>query len=540
MLKTITIRDYQAKVAPRVFDYLRKHKDGHPLAALPTGSGKTVVIADVIDQILDKWSGTEIMVLSHVKEILKQDYNMLDSQLDVDIGLNSSGLNRRDCTHQVTVAGIQSVYRNPEIFKRKQFIIVDEAHLIPPSGTGMYRSFFKGLPKARYFGLTATPFRLGSGYIYGPEEDKIFDSLVYDLTSMESFNDLIKKGYLCKLITKATKLEMETNDLHIRGGDFIDKEMSLAFDKPAITNKALDEVVKLGEDYKKWLIFAIDIDHAEHIAENLLQRGIPTGVIHSKMEMNRDRILDLYRNDKLRCIVNINVLTTGFDHPGIDLIALLRPTCSPVIHVQTVGRGLRIADGKDHCLILDFAGNTARLGPINDIHIKEKRRKGDGGEPITKTCPKCDTICHPSVKICEVCGHKFEFKVGITAQAGSDNIIKEGGAKWYEVSSVSYALHEKANAPTSVLVRYHCGLRMFKEWICIEHKGYAGHKARNWVKWRYPQVQDIALTRAEELLAVAENLNQPFKIKVDDSKRYPVIVDYQFQTKKGVKAVNEQ
>ena len=531
MLKSITPRDYQSKVAPRVFDYLRRHKQGHPLAALPTASGKTVVIADVIDQILDQWSGTEIIVLSHVKEILQQDYNMLSSQLDIDIGLNSSGLNRRDYSHQVTVAGIQSVYRNPELFKRKQFAIIDEAHLIPPSGNGMYQKFLGGLPKARYFGLTATPFRLGSGYIYGPEGDKIFDSLVYDLTSMESFNDLVKRGYLSKLVTKATKLEMATDDLHIRGGDFIDKEMSVSFDKPGITNKALDEVVKFGKDYKKWLIFAIDIDHAEHIAENLLQRGIPTGVIHSKMEMNRARILDLYRSDKLRCIVNVNVLTTGFDHPGIDLIALLRPTCSPVIHVQTVGRGLRVADGKDHCLVLDFAGNTARLGPINDIHIKEKRRKGDEpGEPITKTCPECDTICHPTTKLYPVCGFEFKFKVGISVTAGTAEIVKEGGSKWYDVDHVSYSLHEKANAPASLLVRYNCGLHLFKEWICIEHNGYAGHKARGWVKYRFPEVPDIALTTAAELLSVADELNKPIAIKVDNSKKYPTIIDYKFNS----------
>ena len=528
MLKSITPYDFQAKVAPRVFDYMRKHKGSHPLAALPTGSGKTVVIADVVDQILDQWSDTRITILSHVKEILEQDYNMLSSQLDIDIGLNSSGLGRRDSQHQVTVAGIQSVYRNANLFEDTQLIIVDEAHLIPPSGTGMYQTFFKGVTKAKYFGLTATPFRLGSGYIYGPEGDKIFDSLIYDLTSMESFNDLVKRGYLSKLITKATKLEMSDTDLHIRGGDFIDKEMSVTFDKPGITNKALDEVVELGKDYKKWLIFAIDIEHAEHIAENLLQRGIPTGVIHSKMEMNRARILDLYRSDKLRCIVNVNVLTTGFDHPGIDLIALLRPTCSPVIHVQTVGRGLRVAANKDHCLVLDFAGNTARLGPINDIHVKEKRKTDDGGEPITKTCPECQTICHPSVKFCECCGFEFKFKVGITTNAGSQDIVKEGGTKWYDVTNVSYALHQKSNAPTSIIVRYTCGFKLFKEWICIEHKGYAGHKARGWVKWRYPNAPDLALTTAEELLSVADELNQPIAIKVDDSKKYPVIVDYRF------------
>lgn len=491
----------------------------HPVVAMPTGSGKTVILCDLIDSILAKWPKVSILILSNVKEILEQDYDALQKHLEQDVGLYSAGLGRKD-VKQITVGGIQSVYRT-DSFNNYQLVIVDEAHTIPATGEGMYRTLFAKMPKAKIVGLTATPFRLGTGYIYG--EGALFDDLVYDYTTMDKFNELVEKGYLSKLVTKATQLEFDTNDLHTRAGDFIDKEMSLAFDKPTITNKAVDEIIRCGADYKKWLIFAIDIEHAEHIAERLLQSGIRAMVVHSKMEMNRDEIIRRFKQGHYRALVNVNILTTGFDSPDIDLVALLRPTQSPVIHVQTIGRGLRIADGKDHCLVLDFAGNTRRIGPINNVSIR-KKQKGQGGEPITKTCPECNTITHPTAKVCDVCGYKFKFKVGITASAGTDALVASNEARWLDVDNVTYALHKKPNSPTSMLVRYHCGMQMFKEWICVEHNGFAGHKARHWIGRRLPDGIKIP-QNAEDLLGLSEQLRVPDQIKVKTANKYPEILD---------------
>jgi len=519
---------YQAPIPYLVIDFFSKYPDKHGLIAMPTGSGKTIILCIVIEAILARWPNVSIIILSNTKEILEQDHKALSSYLDQDIGLNSAGLGRRDFK-QITVAGIQSVYRQ-DIFNNVQLVLIDEAHTIPAEGEGMYRTFLGKLKRAKLLGLTATKYRLGTGLIYG--EDGLFDSLICDYTTMEKFNELVDKGYLCKLRTKSTELKLDTKDLHLRGGEFIDKEMSLAFDRPAITNKAILEIQQLGADYKKWLIFAIDIDHAEHIAEKLLQSGVRAMVVHSKMEMDRDTVIRKFKAGNYRALVNVNILTTGFDSPDIDLVALLRPTQSPVMHVQTIGRGLRVAEGKDHCLVLDFAGNTARLGPINNITVK-KRVKGEGGEPVTKVCPSCNMIQHPSARICDVCGHKFVFKVGITSSAGSDVILASNEARWVDVDSVTYALHKKNNAPTSVLVRYHCGLQMFKEWICIEHNGFAGHRAKHWVKIRAKSNEgdlpesDMPIS-AKDLLDISKKLRTPKQIKVKTANKYPEILEAEF------------
>jgi DNA repair protein RadD len=523
-MKLIEARDYQAEAAPAVFDYFRRCKGKHPLLAYPTGSGKTIVVVDIVEKILQQWAKTKIVILSHVKEIIEQDKNSLEKYLDTDIsvGVNSAGLGRRDYG-QLIVAGIQSVFRQGELFSDTNLIIIDEAHLIPDGMKGMYREFFSKMRNVKYLGLTATPFRLGTGYIYG-KDDTLFDDLIVDYTCMDKFNLLIKQGHICKLITQATKTELSDEGLNIRGGDFIEKEMSQKFDTESITNAAICEIIKYGANRKKWLIFAIDIAHAEHIAERLLQLGVPTGLIHSKMEMNRDRILSLYRNDKLKCIVNVNVLTTGFDHPSIDLIALLRPTQSPVMHVQTVGRGLRVHPGKDNCLILDFARNTARIGPINDIHIKNRKKSDEPGDPVVKKCPKCETLHHPTVKLCDVCGHEFIFEVKISAVAGNNKIIADSKPDWYSVTDVDYKIHHKHGSPDTLQVTYICGVSKVKQFIGLDHNGYVGHMARHWVSRR----TQVNVNTVSELFAIADTLDLPVEIKVDTRNKYPQIIDYKF------------
>jgi DNA repair protein RadD len=517
------LRPYQAPIADKVFRYMLANPGKHPLVALPTGAGKTVVLSDCIRKAITKWPNTHVLVISHVKEILEQDYRSISrhlSDLNIVVGLYSAGLGVRN-VEQVTVAGIQSIYSKPELFRDYKFIIIDECHLIPPGDNSMYRKFFAGLEKPRYFGLTATPFRLGKGYIYG-QEDTIFDDLVTDLTDYENFNKLIDDGYLCKLKTQLTENELDLDGIRTKGGDFDQQQMSEKFNVDKITEAAIKEVIRYGQMYKKWLIFAIDIDHAEAIAEMLIKLSIPTMVIHSKMEFDRDKIIQDYKAGKFRAIVNVNVLTTGFDDPEIDLIALLRPTKSPVIHVQTIGRGLRIAPKKSHCLILDFAGNTERLGPINDIHIATKR-KGKGGEPVTKRCPNCDTIHHPKVKVCEFCGHEFKFKVKLSKQATTKDVIATAGSKWFLITSVSYDRYQKANSPDIFRVKYQTGLRYFYEYVCIEHEGYAGHKGKHWAHRRGVDANNVT-----DLINSVDNLLKPQRIKVDTSGKYPQIMDYDF------------
>jgi len=518
------LRPYQVPIADIVFRYMRNNPGKHPLVALPTGSGKTVVLADVIQKSITRWPGTKILILSHVKEILSQNYKAITTHTGLEVGINSAGMGLRQVS-QVTVAGIQSVHRHSELFKDFNLIIIDECHLIPDKDQSMYRKFFAGLDKPRYFGLTATPFRLGSGLIYG-EKDSIFNDLVYDLTSSNKFVKLIEDGYLCNLRTQATETELDVKGVRIKGGDFDQKDLSEHVNIRSITRSACREIIKHGAQRKKWLIFAIDIEHAESIAETLIEFGVPSMVVHSKMEFDRDFIIQSYRDGAFKAMVNVNVLTTGFDDPEIDLVAILRPTKSPVIHVQTIGRGLRIAPGKAYCLVLDFAGNTERLGPINDIHIsrKVKGESDEKGEPLTRICDQCDAILPIKTKVCPWCGYEFPVSTKLGTRATNAEVIKtKKDIDWYDVKEAVYNRHTSNNKPEMVKVSYFCGTRYFNEYICIEHTGYAKKLADHWVQFRGGEA-----TNVNELIDESKNLKVPKRIKIDTRGKYPTVVDAEF------------
>ena len=524
---SIELRHYQAGVTPAVIKYLRSNKGKHPVVALPTGSGKTYCIADLIKHFAEKWN-IKILVLSHVKEILAQNHKAISEYTGRDIGLNSSMLGKRE-VKDITVAGIQSVFRSPEQFKGVQLVIIDEAHLISVEEGTMYQKFLAGIGKHIRVGFTATPFRLGSGYIYGNTEDTPFDDVCYDWSSSERFIQLIDEGYLSKLTTKRTKLEMDTTGIKLIAGDFSEKQLSTEFDREPITNAAIKEILAAGVNRKKWLIFAIDISHAEHIAEVLIRNGIPTAPVHSKMAeagFDRDKVLKGFKDGKYRCVVNVNILTTGFDDPSIDFISILRPTNSPVLHVQMLGRGSRIFEGKENCLVLDFAGNTARLGPINDVLIKIKGKGKEGGDAPCKACPECESIVPASVKFCPDCNFEFTFEHGLSAFAGDDNVIEDGKNHWIDLEpgDVEYSVHSNFGAPSSLKVSYKYGSKTINEFICVEHKGFAKNKADHWVKYRGGE----ECNSAHKLMEQAERLIKPRKILIQKKNKYFILKEAVF------------
>lgn len=517
----IKLRDYQQDTSDKVIRYIKKHKlTKNPLVALPTGSGKSYVLADLIRFATENWDA-DIIVLSHVKEILEQNYKHIVDYTGYDVGINSSMLGKRE-RKKITVAGIQSVFRSPELFSKVKMVIIDEAHLVSMVETTMYQKFLAGLGPHVCIGLTATPFRLGDGYIYG--KDKLFHDLVADYCTLDSFNQLVDDGYISHITTKRTELEMDTSGINLVAGDFNEKQLSSKFDREAVTSAAIKEILAAGKDRKKWLIFAIDINHAEHIAEILIRNGIPTAPVHSRMKesgFDRDRSIEGFKNDRYRCVVNVNILTTGFDHPGIDLIALLRPTQSPVLHVQSIGRGSRVSDGKKDCLVLDFAGNTERLGPINNVLVKIKGKGKEGGEPIVKTCPECDSILPPAVKLCPDCGFKFSFEHGLSIYAADATIIEDGKDHWMPVTGIHYSVHKKFGAPSSVRVDYAIGKRIVSEWVCVEHRGFAKHKADHWVRYRGGKHCIIA----QDLIDQKYDLMVPNKILIQKKGKHYMVKD---------------
>lgn len=540
------LRYYQEEAIWSFYNYFQT-KTGNPIIALPTGTGKSVVIAELVRSILTFFPTTRIMMLTHVKELIDQNWQkMVQVWPMAPVGVFSAGLGRREAA-PVTFAGIGSVVKKAALFGHVDLVFIDECHLLSPHDETNYQRFIADLrvinPQLKVVGFTATPYRLGQGLLTWPiskskstteEEFKpaLFTDICYDLTGLSAFNRLIAEGFVAPLIPKRTGTLIDISSVHLQGGEYNLSELQNAVDRESITKNAIDEIVSHAlldrEERYRWLIFATGVEHSEHIATEIRNRGFEAHAVHSKMPASdRDKYLREFKepaNGEVRCLISNNVLTTGFDAPHIDLIGMLRHTCSPGLWVQMLGRGTRPFPGKENCLVLDFAGNTKRLGPINDPVIpKRKGEKGSGEAPV-KVCEACGTYNHASVRFCVNCNAEFKQHVKITERADSTELIRGSSpqVEVFEVQHVTYAPHFPRDAlkPPSMKVVYYCGLRQFSEWICLEHEGYAGKKARDW--WRERALEEPPETIEEAMLNV-DSLQRSTHIRVWVNKNPPEI-----------------
>lgn len=545
------LRYYQEDCILSIYDYFYKHEVGNPICALPTGTGKSVIIAEFVRSVLCHFPTQRVMMLTHVKELIAQNYEKLISVWPMaPAGIYSAGLGKREI-RPITFAGIASVVKKAKLFDHIDLVLVDECHLISPHDETSYRNFISDLqrvnPNVRVIGFTATPYRLGQGLLTMPLETKkgplppLFTEICYDITGMQAFNRLIAEGFICKLVPKRTKSELDLEGVSTQLGEYNLNELQNAVDKLEITRRAIDEMITnavMDERPRiKWLIFATGVEHSNHIAAELNARGIAAYSVSNKTSKeDRKRAIEWFKEktDEIRVLVNNGIFTTGFDCPDIDLIGMLRPTQSPGLWVQMLGRGTRPAPGKLDCLVLDFAGNTRRLGPINDPVLPRRKGQKGGGEAPVKVCEACGSYNHASVRFCTTCGNLFEQRVKIVAEAASDELIRSDQpiVEIFKVDKVVYSPHFPANPlkPNSLKAVYSCGLRKFSEWICLEHDGFAGKKARDW--WRERALEEPPATVEEACQWLDKNeLLTPSHIRVFVNARHPEIKDYDFDGK---------
>ena len=490
------LRDYQQEAIDACYNYLRNNKD-NPCIVAPTGAGKSLIIASICKDAVIKWK-SRVLVLSHVKELLQQNADKLHRLApEVDFGIYSAGLKSRDTKEPVIIAGIQSVYERACELGRFDLVIIDESHLIPPSGDGRYQTFLKTAklvnPKIRVIGLTATPYRMTTGLLCGPEN--ILNNICYDI----GIKRLIKEGYLCPIFTKVPEHEIDTSRLHIKHGEFDSKEVSELFEDDLNVYDICRDVIKRAVGRHSILIFCARVEQAKKVIKELQKQtgeeaALITGDTPAK---ERAEIIARFRNEStgliqevepLRWLVNVNVLTTGFDAPNIDCIVLARPTASPGLYAQMVGRSLRICDGKTDGLILDYGENIKRHGPIDAINVKA-RNNNNGPAPV-KTCPKCQLVLHAAVSTCPECKHEFprDERTGklIDPNASEDGILSgQETEDEYDVVSIHYQDYRNKNwqdgNPVTLKITYEIGINNYEsQWVCPEHDGYAGEKFVEW------------------------------------------------------------
>ena len=396
-------RPYQAKAVSLLYDYFR-HNQGNPVLEAPTAAGKSVIQSNFIKEILDQWPEQRILCLTHVKELVEQNYlAMRRSYPGGSIGINSAALGQRDTEESIIFASIQSVYSRAHELGRFDLILIDECHLVPvKTSSGMYRKFIddckKYNPKIKVVGFTATHYRLDNGLLI-EGDNRIFTDIIPAKAAGMSIDDLLGMGYLSPLTTAPVQTHLDTSDVPVRMGEYVLRDLVKAVDTDSNTKSACNEIMGFGVDREAWLIFASSVDHAHHIESYLQLSGISCRVITGQTPgAERDDAISAYRQGHIRCLINVNVLTTGFDAPHTDLLAFMRPTMSTSLYVQMAGRGMRIHPGKQDCLVLDFAGLIERHGPVNDVDPPRRRgKKKDQAAPI-KECGKCYMLIHAAAR----------------------------------------------------------------------------------------------------------------------------------------------
>jgi DNA repair protein RadD len=537
-------RYYQTEATESLYSYFRTSK-GNPLIALPTGTGKSFVIANFMQTACEQAPlYSRFMVLTHVKELIEQNAKtLLRIWPQAPVGIYSAGLGERNTTAQIIFGGRDSVASCIEEFGHVDILIIDEAHLLSPDDNTRYFKIIEALrkrnPYLKVIGFTATKFRQGQGLL---TDGGIFTDICYDMTTPQGFMRLVADGFISPPIPKRTATELEVDNVQIQRGEFVANQLNEAVNTDDKNNAAIQEALEQGHDRNCWLAFCAGVDHAENVAGLLNSYGVPAAAVHSKLSAGeRDARIAAFKSGELRCITNNNILTTGFDHPPVDMILMLRPTMSTVLWIQMLGRGTRPYDANDpsqyipgfdytkrNCLVLDYARNTVRLGPINDPRIPRKPGEKDTpGDMPVKICEDCGTYNHTRVRYCEGCGEEFKFTLAISRKASTEALLSTPApqVEHFDVMNVIYNAHNKQGSPPGIRATYNTGIRAFNHYILLEHPGYAAKRSRDW--WRQMHNAEPPNTTAEAL-QMLHQLRQPRRIRVWVNKKPPEVLGYEF------------
>jgi len=551
----ITLRPYQAQSVDAVFDYW-KSGGGSPVVDLATGLGKSLVTAEICRRALEVSPDMRIMMLVHIRELVKQNYQqMLKVWPEAPVGIYSAGLSKRDVHHKIIFASIQSVYSKPDVFAPRHLVVIDEAHLVPKADgkvEGMYNQFLQGLraayPGVRLCGLTATPFRMDSGALVGGEGG-LFDKTVYDYGIGPATDD----GWLCPLTARLGDVEIDVQSVARRGGEFVAAALQHAANATDVVDAACRDMIRRGAERRSWLAFCTGVDHAENVTACLRAKGISAATVTGKTKKaDRDKIIEDFKAGKIRCLSNANVLTTGFDAPNVDMIAMLRPTLSTGLYVQMMGRGTRV-DGvnlqviaeatdrvaaiavsrKPNCLVLDYAGNVRRHGPVDAVQAEISEKRAAGEEEIdgkveadsveAKVCPECEALVAANARRCRECG--FEFGEPKHDDRPEDVAIlsRELEDIWLPVRSwAAYAWYKGGDTSTTPTLRvdHLAGVQTLAEFIPFEHLR-AFTMAEKW--WRQHGGQMPPPTTVAEAHSRFSEVSHPSEITVKREGKFTKI-----------------
>ena len=500
------LREYQQEASDNFYDAL---KSGfNPVVQAPTGSGKSLIIADVCKRVVER--GGRVLVATHVQELILQNSATYERYTGDTPGVVSAGLDRNDSSPAVVFAGIQSIYRQGERFADRDLVLVDEAHLVPATGSDavMYPQFLKDC-KARAGGFTATPWRLDGGAIYG--DGKLFDLLCYQKSPIE----LVEDGWLAPLVGFEASWQLDTKGITKTAGDFSQGAVAKHMEEKWLIEVLTHAITHL-KGRKHVLVFAPTVATAQTIQRILTMSKQTCGIVTGDCKDREDQ-LTAWKAGEVRFMVNVEVLVAGFDFPALDSIIALRPTQSSGLWIQSLGRGMRIADGKKNCLVLDYVGNLKRLGGVGVMETWQ-RQMPDGKTQTAGLKPVGPT--------------KVKIAARTYALTDIDPMLDSKGGLPVRVISCKYIFRPSKTPNVKLLIAVfdtetEDGFAISaNSFVCVEHKGGARWHAERWFKDR--GCREVIPNNAEAARQICYSLPVPRMLKLRRDGQYMNVIKEQF------------
>lgn len=502
----VQLRDYQREAADALMVSIKRGE--RPVVALPTGAGKSLVLAEIARRAAAINKRT--LIIAPAAELVQQDRNAIASLCDAHTTVCCAMLGERDTTGHI-VLGTPGSLISVDL-GRIDLVLIDEAHRLGPDADNQIAKIIAKLRDTnhalRLGGVTATPFRGADGgrLADGPH----FNKLVY----VKPYVELVRVGHLVRLIAprEALQASYDARNVRIERGDYVTNELADAFDRQDLNDLVATDIVWHGRKRHSWLVFAINIAHAQNLLAALVRRGIDARLVTGQTPAEeRAKAFADFKARRIRCLVGCDVFTTGFDAPCVDMIAVCRPTRSPVLHVQILGRGTRPYPGKTGCLILDFAGNFDRVGPFDDPQVLVRR--DGGGASLTRSCPACEAIIAISSRACPVCGEALireeeeQGELNIAARAAHNpQILADDRPPPVRVRDLKAHVHRKAGANESLRIRYFLADGgVVDDWIVAWHlKPWVRARARQKWTMRWPHTA-VPHTAADAAYLINKN-----------------------------------
>lgn len=488
----VTLRQYQQDAVQSIFSYWTRGGPGSPLVELPTGAGKSLVIAEIVRRLVQDFDA-RVLIATHRKELISQDAQaVLNLWPRAPVAVYSAGLSRREFG-QITVGGVQSLVsaaRKPD-FPSFDVVLIDEAHLVAPDDDTQYGILLSELrklnPDLRLVGLTATPYRLTQGMLTSGS-NALFNTITYqaDVAS------IVNQGYLSPLVAPDHAVhQIDLTNVGTRAGEYNTRDLEAAADLEEVNAAVARDVAgALRAGRTSALVFSTTVNHARNLSDHLRAEGVEAHVVTGETApIMRQASLGAFRRRELACICSCDVLTTGFDAPVVDTLAIVRATKSPGLYVQMVGRGMRLADGKKDCLLLDYGANVERHGPVTKVRTpKEPGSRGKTGEAPVKMCPSCFAEAPVGALRCLHCDYAWPERE-VTVEKKASTLDPMGGSvvepQRHDVADVRARVHvSKSSGKNTVCFDFlnEDGIPIVSEYVCLEHDGFARQKAETW--WR--------------------------------------------------------